>query len=80
MAAVTVHNDFGAQENKVCHCFHFSPIYLPRSSWHVVPRLHNKLVCTNCQQGPSQNVGINSEGNVRQDQLKTDHMALQRGA
>ena len=21
--------DFGAQENKVCHCFHFSPIYLP---------------------------------------------------
>ena len=26
MAAVTVCNDFGAQENKVCHCFHcFSP-------------------------------------------------------
>ena len=25
MAAVTVHGDFGAQENKVCHCFHFSP-------------------------------------------------------
>ena len=25
MAAVTVHSDFGAQENKVCHCFHFSP-------------------------------------------------------
>ena len=23
--------DFGAQENKVCHCFHFSPIYLPWS-------------------------------------------------
>ena len=22
-AAVTVHSDFGAQENKVCHCFHF---------------------------------------------------------
>ena len=31
MAVVTVHSDFGAQENKVCHCFHFSPIYLPRS-------------------------------------------------
>ena len=29
VAAVTVHSDFGAQENKVCHCFHFSPIYLP---------------------------------------------------
>ena len=25
MAAVTVHGDFGAQENKVCHCFYFSP-------------------------------------------------------
>ena len=27
MAAVTVHSDFGGQENKVCHCFHFFPIY-----------------------------------------------------
>ena len=25
MAVVTTHNDFGAQENKVSHCFHFSP-------------------------------------------------------
>ena len=25
MAAVTFHSDFGAQENKVCHCFHFPP-------------------------------------------------------
>ena len=24
MAAVTMCSDFGAQENKVCHCFHFS--------------------------------------------------------
>ena len=31
MAAVTVLSDFGTQENKVCHCFHFFPIYLPRS-------------------------------------------------
>ena len=29
MAAVTICSDFGAQENKVCHCFHCSPIYLP---------------------------------------------------
>ena len=27
MAAVTVCSDFGAQENKICHCFHFPPIY-----------------------------------------------------
>ena len=25
MSAITVHSDFGAQENKICHCFHFSP-------------------------------------------------------
>ena len=29
VAAVTVHSDFGAQENKICHCFHFFPFYLP---------------------------------------------------
>ena len=28
MAAFTVHSDFGAQEYKICHCFHFSPFYL----------------------------------------------------
>ena len=28
MSAITVHSDFGAQENKVCHCFHCFPIYL----------------------------------------------------
>ena len=27
MAAVTIHSDFGAQENKICHCFHFSSFY-----------------------------------------------------
>ena len=25
MAAVTMCSDFGAQENKICHCFHFPP-------------------------------------------------------
>ena len=29
MAAVTICSDFGAQENKVCHCVHCFPIYLP---------------------------------------------------
>ena len=24
-AAVAVHSDFGAQENKICHCFNFFP-------------------------------------------------------
>ena len=28
VAAVTICSDFGAQENKVCHCFHYFPIYL----------------------------------------------------
>ena len=35
MAAVTICNDFGAQENKVCHYFHCFPIY-----WHEVMRLN----------------------------------------
>ena len=29
MAEVTICSDFGAQENKVCHCFHGFFIYLP---------------------------------------------------
>ena len=36
MAAVS---DFGAQENKVCHCFHFFPIYLPCSGGTGCPDL-----------------------------------------
>ena len=31
MVAITICNDFGAQENKICHCFHFFPFYLPLS-------------------------------------------------
>ena len=37
MAAVTICSDFGAQENKVSHCFHCFSIYLPWSDetrWH----------------------------------------------
>ena len=30
MAAITICSDFGAQEKKVCHCFHCFPVYL---SW-----------------------------------------------
>ena len=29
MAAVTIHIEFGAQENEICHCFHYFPMYLP---------------------------------------------------
>ena len=28
MTAVTICSDFGAQENKVCHCYHCFPLYL----------------------------------------------------
>ena len=31
MAAVPICSDFGAQENKLCHCFHCFPIYFPWS-------------------------------------------------
>ena len=29
MAAITICSDFGAQKNKVSHCFHCFPIYFP---------------------------------------------------
>ena len=29
MAAVTICSDFGPPKNKICHCFHCFPIYLP---------------------------------------------------
>ena len=38
MAAVTICSDFGAQKNKVCHCFHCFPIYL---SWSDGTRCHD---------------------------------------
>ena len=38
MAAVTICNDFGAQENKVYHWFHCFPIYLP---WSDGTRCHD---------------------------------------
>ena len=31
MATITICSDFGAQENKIFHCFHFFPFYLPWS-------------------------------------------------
>ena len=38
MAAVTICSDFGAQENKICHCFHCFPIYL---LWSDGTRFHD---------------------------------------
>ena len=38
MAAVTICSDFGAPQNKVCHCFHCFPIYLP---WSDGSRCHD---------------------------------------
>ena len=29
MAAITTCSDFGAQKNKISHCFHYFPFYLP---------------------------------------------------
>ena len=29
MAAITIRSEFGAQKNKISHCFHCFPIYLP---------------------------------------------------
>ena len=29
VASVTIHSDFRAQEEEICHCFHIFPFYLP---------------------------------------------------
>ena len=41
MAAITICSDFGAQKNKVSHCFHCFPIYLP---WGDGTRCHAQLM------------------------------------
>jgi len=38
MTAVTILSDFGAQENKICHCCHFFPTYLP---WNDGTKCHD---------------------------------------
>ena len=38
MAAITICSDFGAPQNKVSHCFHYFPIYLP---W-ITPPMHQR--------------------------------------
>ena len=40
MAAVIICRDFGAPQNKVSHCFHFIPIYLPWSDGTKCHDLH----------------------------------------
>ena len=42
MAAFTIHSDFGAQENEICHCFHFSPSAAPNVN--VWPKVLVKLI------------------------------------
>ena len=44
MAVVTICSGFGAQENKVCHCFHCFPIYLPWSDGTRCQDLHFYMV------------------------------------
>ena len=42
MAAVIICSDFGAPQNKVCHCFHCFPTYLLRSDG---TRCHDLVFC-----------------------------------
>ena len=46
MAAITICSDFGAPKNKVSHCFHCFPIYLPWSDgtrYHDLSLLQDRL-------------------------------------
>ena len=44
MAAVTVCSYFGAQEDKIYHCFHFFPIYLPWSDGTMITSFFNAMI------------------------------------
>ena len=47
MAASTICSDFGAQKNKVSHCFHCFPIYLPwtdGTGCHLVSACHSPFI------------------------------------
>ena len=37
MSTVTIHSDFGAQENKICHYFHIFPHLSTKKWWDQVP-------------------------------------------
>ena len=37
MVAVAIHSDFGAQDNKVCHCLHFLPHLFASRWWDRMP-------------------------------------------
>ena len=39
MAALTICSDFGSPQNKVCHCFHCFPIYLPWSDESILKEI-----------------------------------------
>ena len=42
MVAVTISRDFGAQENKISHCFHFFPFCLPLSDRTGCPHMNHQ--------------------------------------
>ena len=37
MAVVIIHSNFGAQEDKICHCFHFFPLVFAVKWWDQMP-------------------------------------------
>ena len=64
MAAVTICSDFGAQGNKVCHCFHCFPIYLPWSDGtrhHGLSFLNVELVLSQLIRSP---LSLSSKGSL----------------
>ena len=64
MAAVTIHGDFGAQEEEICHYFHLFCLYLPCSNG---ARCHDLRVAASKKerawwQHPHQSEGEDCEG------------------
>ena len=64
MAADTICSDFGAPKNKVCHCFHCFPIYLPREKHNSKRYMHSNVhfsIIYNIQDMETTQMSINRE-------------------
>ena len=71
MATATIHSDFGAQENKICHCFHFLPALLTSNTSFDFSRGHYLKAWS-----PEENLDFHSNSNTYSVSLTSLRLCL----